>query len=91
DHKRRVLQVRTRSDRSSSSILCSDRNLLVLETDSPDIAPAWRARGELNEPAELQQIAKCVAQLRGESTEQLIQATGANVMRVLPRLTNQLQ
>lgn len=64
---------------------------LVLETDSPDIAPAWRARGELNEPAELQQIAQCVAQLRGESTEQLIQTTGANVMRVLPRLTNQLQ
>ena len=63
----------------------------MLETDSPDIAPAWRARGELNEPAELQEIAKCVAQLRGESIEHLIQNTGANVMRALPRLAVQLQ
>lgn len=57
----------------------------VLETDAPDIAPAWVGRGR-NEPAELARIASVFAQLRGEPIEAVVARTGANALRVLPRL-----
>lgn len=59
---------------------------IVLETDSPDIAPAWRARGEANEPAETHPIAEHLAALRGLSVEEVVRATGENALRVLPAL-----
>ncbi len=59
---------------------------IVLETDSPDIAPAWRARGQANEPAETRPIAEHLAELRGMSVEEVIQSTGVNALRVLPAL-----
>ncbi|MBU3720051.1 MAG: TatD family deoxyribonuclease [Burkholderiaceae bacterium] len=59
---------------------------IVLETDSPDIAPAWRARGAINEPGEMLAIARCLAELRDDSLETIIRATGENSLRVLPRL-----
>ncbi len=59
---------------------------LVLETDSPDIAPSWKPKGELNEPAELSRIADCLAALRGMSVDHVIRATAANARRALPRL-----
>jgi TatD DNase family protein len=69
---------------------------LVLETDSPDIAPRWlyktvvqRAHGQAqgrNEPAELPRIAAVVAQLRGITVEALAAATTANALAALPRL-----
>lgn len=60
---------------------------IVLETDSPDIAPAWKEKGEANEPAEILAIARCLAQLRGISIETLSAQSELNVMRVLPRLS----
>ncbi len=70
---------------------------LVMETDSPDIAPQWlyrtaqqRSTGESqgrNEPAELPRIAQTVAQLRGVSLTELAQATTRNACLALPRLT----
>lgn len=59
---------------------------LVLETDSPDISPAWKAKGEANEPVEIAAIADHLAALRGISIDDVSQQTGANVLRVLPRL-----
>jgi TatD DNase family protein len=69
---------------------------LVLETDSPDIAPHWlyvpaaeRARGQpqgRNEPAELPRIAGQMAALRGIGTDELALATCRNAMDALPKL-----
>lgn len=59
---------------------------LVLETDAPDIPPEFAA-GERNEPANLPRIAQVIAGIRGISVDELVQATGANALRVLPRLS----
>jgi TatD DNase family protein len=58
---------------------------IVLETDAPDIAPAW-LRGGRNEPGELAGIAATLAALRGIDLGTLLAATDANARRVLPRL-----
>ncbi len=57
----------------------------VLETDAPDIAPAWIARAR-NEPAEIARIADAFARLRTIPREQAIAQTADNALRVLPRL-----
>lgn len=54
---------------------------LVLETDAPDIPPAW-ARGERNEPVNLRRYAEILADLRGMSVADVIAATGENAKRV---------
>ena len=69
---------------------------LVLETDSPDIAPHWlyrtaaeRASGAAqgrNEPAELPRIAQMVAGLRGIAPQVLARATLDNACAALPKL-----
>jgi TatD DNase family protein len=69
---------------------------LVVETDSPDIAPHWlyvtaeeRAAGgpqAVNTPAELPRIGEVLAQLRGISARALAQATTDNAQEALPRL-----
>ncbi|MEP6823251.1 MAG: TatD family hydrolase [Ramlibacter sp.] len=69
---------------------------LVLETDAPDIPPHWLYRtaqereGGLpqgrNEPGELPQIARTVADLRGIDAQVLAAASTANACGVLPRL-----
>ena len=71
-------------------------DVLVMETDAPDIPPKWlyktaseRAAGEpqgRNEPAELPQIAAHVASLRGISPETLATVSTANAIAALPRL-----
>jgi TatD DNase family protein len=58
---------------------------IVLETDAPDIPPAW-LQGGRNEPAELPRIATELAALRGIAAEELAAASGANARRMLPRL-----
>ena len=58
----------------------------VLETDSPDMAPAWLASGARNSPAELPAIAAVFARLRAVSVSDAISNTAANALRVLPRL-----
>lgn len=66
---------------------------LVLETDAPDIPPAWLGRpgGDRprNEPAEVAQIGQELASLRGLSCEEVVAATGRNARRILPRLSAQ--
>ena len=69
---------------------------LVIETDSPDIAPQWiyktaaeRAAHQpqgRNEPAELPRIAQQVAELRGISAAELAAATRHNAVSALPKL-----
>lgn len=55
---------------------------LVLETDAPDIPPAWDAHGR-NTPAYLPRIAEVLAGLRGMEVQALIQATGCNARQAL--------
>ncbi|HET9462409.1 MAG TPA: TatD family hydrolase [Thiobacillus sp.] len=50
---------------------------IVLETDSPDIPPAWIGRG-LNAPGELPRIAQTLAELRGLDLNTVAQATTRN-------------
>lgn len=62
-----------------------DAQAHVLETDAPDIAPAWRHPGR-NDPAQLRPIADVFAQLRGQPLTDCIEQTARNAARVLPRL-----
>jgi TatD DNase family protein len=59
---------------------------LVLETDAPDISPAWLAKGARNEPREVLQIAQTLAGLRGCSAEYVVKATAQTAQRVCPGL-----
>lgn len=63
---------------------------IVLETDSPDIAPAWKEKGQANEPCELDGISKALAELRQIHVDEVIQATSANAVTALPRLAQSL-
>ena len=58
---------------------------LVLETDAPDISPAWLHPAK-NSPAQIPRIAAVLAELRGQSLSEIAQQTTSNVARVLPRL-----
>ena len=68
---------------------------IVIETDAPDIPPAWlyrdveqRRAGETarNEPGELPRIAAELAALRGIALAELADATHANARLALPKL-----
>ncbi len=59
---------------------------LVLETDAPDIPPAFLTRGEPNQPAFLPKIALTLVELRGMRLDELSAATRENTLAVLPRL-----
>ncbi|KQO22142.1 DNAase [Acidovorax sp. Leaf76] len=71
-------------------------DVLVLETDAPDIQPHWlyttsaqRAQGQpqgRNAPGELPRIAEVLAQLRGQPAQALAAATTRNARAALPRL-----
>jgi TatD DNase family protein len=57
---------------------------IVLETDSPDIPPAWLPpERRRNEPAELARIAASLAELRGIDSKNVIRQTSANACVVL--------
>ena len=64
---------------------------LVLETDAPDIPPAWLGQpgGQRprNEPAQVARIGHTLAGLRGLPYEEVVAATGRNARRILPRLS----
>jgi TatD DNase family protein len=65
----------------------SDR--LLVETDAPYLAPVPH-RGKRNEPAFVAQVAARVAQLRGETAEQVALQTTANATRCFgPRIALQ--
>ncbi|MBV7485673.1 TatD family hydrolase [Bordetella sp. BOR01] len=60
---------------------------LVLETDAPDIPPAWlHPPMRRNDPAQLPRIAQVLAELRGADAAEIALATTATARRVLPRL-----
>lgn len=60
---------------------------LVLETDAPDIPPAWlHEPNRRNTPAQVAGIAQALSEVRGESVAQVVSATAAAACRVLPRL-----
>jgi TatD DNase family protein len=50
---------------------------LLLETDAPD-QPGACHRGQRNEPANITEVLKVIAQLRGESEDSVATATTAN-------------
>lgn len=56
---------------------------LALETDAPDMPPAFLPRGARNSPEYLPRIASALAQWRGIPVAELEQATDANVRRLL--------
>ncbi|MDW5416719.1 TatD family hydrolase [Iodobacter sp. CM08] len=58
---------------------------LVMETDAPDIPPAWLDH-QRNQPAELVKMAEVLAELRGISLAELAAATSANARAILPGL-----
>ncbi|MBS0544470.1 MAG: TatD family hydrolase [Proteobacteria bacterium] len=58
---------------------------IVLETDAPDIPPAWALR-QRNEPANLARFANILAELRGVQVEEVARATSHNAAAVFPRL-----
>ena len=55
---------------------------LVLETDAPDISPAFAA-GRRNSPEHLPRIGQILAELRGLTPAELADALAVNVRRVL--------
>ena len=58
---------------------------IVLETDAPDIPPAW-LNGGRNAPSELPRIADVLAELRGVSLAEVATASTAAAHTVLPRI-----
>lgn len=56
---------------------------IVLETDAPDIPPAWIAK-QRNSPQQLPAIAQVLAQLRGISLEDVSAAVTCNAYAALP-------
>lgn len=60
-------------------------DVLVLETDAPDIPPHWLHPAR-NSPAELPRIGQVLAELRGTSIDHIAALTTNNAKAVLPRL-----
>lgn len=58
---------------------------IVLETDAPDIAPAWIHPG-VNTPDQVPRIGAVLAQLRGMDVGEVRAVTTANAKAVLPRM-----
>jgi len=61
---------------------CAPGDRILLETDAPYLAPAPR-RGKRNEPALIIHTARKLAELRGESYEDICRATTENFRRLL--------
>lgn len=66
-------------------------DVIVLETDAPDIPPEWTVQQEAghrarNTPGQLPRIAQTLASLRGIAFEEVAAATTANATAVLPGL-----
>jgi len=59
---------------------------LVLETDAPDMAPAWLASGQYNAPALVAAIAQSLACLRQTDLSTVLDLTTEAAFRVIPKL-----
>lgn len=64
---------------------------IVIETDAPDMSPAWVNVGEHNYSYHLPRIAQILADMRGVSEQALAQALWQNSLRAVPRLAQVLQ
>jgi TatD DNase family protein len=64
--------------------------MIVLETDAPDIPPSFLQPGQLNEPQYLLQIAETLAQLRQTDLERVALTTRMATRHALPRLSRQV-
>ena len=62
---------------------------IVLETDAPDISPAWVHPG-VNTPQQIPRIGAVLAGLRGIGVQEVRAATGANARAILPRMSGLL-
>ena len=58
---------------------------IVLETDAPDISPAWLHPAR-NTPDQIPRIGEVLAALRGMSVDEIALATAANARAAMPRL-----
>lgn len=68
-----------------------DLSHYALETDSPDIAPAWLgSHAARNTPEQIRGIAEALAALRGQGFEEIQKQTGENVLNTFPRIKNLL-
>jgi TatD DNase family protein len=59
---------------------------IVLETDAPDISPAWVHPGR-NSPDQIPRIGQVLADLRGIYAEEVANVTSANALATLPRIS----
>lgn len=59
---------------------------IVLETDAPDMPPAWLDKGSRNSPKELSKIANMLAAERRMPVSQIIEITSKNSRDILPKL-----
>lgn len=64
-------------------------NAVVMETDAPDMPPEWLGHGSRNSPGQLPRIAMALAEIRGQSLAEVVDATCRNVLELLPQ-TGQL-
>jgi TatD DNase family protein len=63
---------------------------LVLETDAPDISPAW-LHPQRNSPEQLPRIGEVLAELRGTDAASIAHTTHQNALAAMPRLHSLLQ
>jgi len=61
---------------------------IVLETDAPDIPPEWVGKAGRNSPEELPEIARVLADLRQVNVAQVVDITGSNALKVLPKMAH---
>jgi len=61
---------------------------IVLETDAPDMPPAWIEKNGRNSPLGLLQIAKELASVRRIPVSQIIEITSKNSAAVLPKIAD---
>jgi TatD DNase family protein len=59
---------------------------IVLETDSPDMPPAWLNNGERNQPKELGRIAEFFCHLRGLKPSKTADIIRDNTIEAIPKL-----
>jgi len=59
---------------------------IVLETDAPDISPAW-LHPQRNSPEQLPRIGEALAELRKVEVAEIARITSDNARKVMPRLT----
>ncbi|KKQ67011.1 MAG: Hydrolase, TatD family [Candidatus Daviesbacteria bacterium GW2011_GWA2_38_24] len=65
--------------RDSAKIIPLEK--ILIETDAPFLAPQSK-RGQVNEPANIKEVAECIADIKGVSFEEIENQTTSNAMRL---------